>query len=90
MFMARCLRRHSGAVKIALIGRCATVRRSLKTRRLYTGDDDTSTGQLVETFGHADKRLVVVHGRHSEGRIYGYHGDADLGAAGDVAAVVSR
>jgi hypothetical protein len=65
VFMGQCLRRHSGAAKIALIGRCATVRRSFKSRRFFTGPEDESKGQLVETFGRADKKLVLVHGRHS-------------------------
>jgi hypothetical protein len=73
-FMRGCLRRHSGAIKIALIGRCVTAKKSRKTHRFYAGPDDTSKGQLVETFGRADKRLMVVQGVHSAGREYGYLG----------------
>ena len=72
-FMRDCLRRHSGAVKIALIGRCNTAKRSRQTRFYYAGATDT-TGNRVEIFGRNDKRLVVVQGRHSEGREYGYIG----------------
>jgi hypothetical protein len=74
--MQGCLRRHSGADKLALIGRANTTRKSLRTDRYFSGPDDTGKGQLVELFGRNDKRLVAVQGRHSEGRAYGYHGAA--------------
>jgi hypothetical protein len=104
-FMRGCLRRHSGAIKITLIGRCVTAKKSRKTHRFYAGPDDTSKGQLVETFGRADKRLVVVQGLHSAGREYGYIGrpiwdtplgelpwfnDADIGEAIDIAEAIMK
>jgi hypothetical protein len=94
-FMAGCLRRHSGAVTLALIGRCCTAKRSYATSRFYSGPEDKK-GHLVEFFTGNDKRQVVVQGRHSEGREYGYIGatlwetppetlpwfpDEDIGAA---------
>jgi hypothetical protein len=75
-FMRDCLRRHSGGAKLALIGRANTTMKSRKTSRFFAGPDDASTGNFVEFFGRNDRRLTVVQGRHSEGRDYGYHGDA--------------
>jgi hypothetical protein len=75
-FMRKCLRRHSGANTIALIGRCNTAKRRKQTARfLAESDAADSKGHLVEFFGRNDKRLTVVHGQHSEGRVYDYHGD---------------
>jgi hypothetical protein len=75
-FMHGCLRRHSGASKIALIGRGNIATRSRRTKRYFTGPEDDSKGNLVEFFGRNDKRLMAVEGAHSEGRSYGYHGAA--------------
>ena len=103
-FMAGCLRRHSGAVTLALIGRCCTARRSCKTWRFYSGPEDKK-GHLVETFTGNDKRQVVVQGQHSEGREYGYIGatlwetppetlpwfpDEDIGAALNIAETIMK
>jgi hypothetical protein len=75
-FMQACLRRHSGAHTIALIGRCNTAKRWKRTWRFLAEPDDTDgKGHMVEFFGRNDKRLTAVHGRHSEGRVYDYHGD---------------
>ena len=76
-FMRGCLRRHSGANKIALIGRGNITRRQGRTARYFAEPDDTGgKGHMVEFFGRNAKRLMAVHGQHSEGRVYGYHGDA--------------
>lgn len=103
-FMAGCLRRHSGAITIALIGRCVTARRSLRSKRWHSGPDDKK-GNLVETFSRNDKKLIVVHGPHSEGREYGYTGatlwetppetlpwfpDEDIGAALNIAETIMK
>jgi hypothetical protein len=75
-FMRRCLRRHSGTNKIALIGRCNTAKTRKQTARYFAEPDDTgSKGHLVEFFGCNDKRLTAVQGWHSAGRAYDYHGD---------------
>jgi hypothetical protein len=80
-FMARCLRRHSSGVTLALIGRLNTARRGAKSKRWFrTADDKTEKGNLVELFGGADKRQVAVEGVHSrdagQERRYGYDGPA--------------
>jgi len=78
-FMATCLRRHSGGVKLALIGRVNTQQRYLDTRRcLDPNDPEDKKGHKVEIFHGNTKKYVGVHGMHSEEdgleRHYGYHG----------------
>jgi hypothetical protein len=69
-FMAKCLRRHSGAVTLALIGRTVTAKGSVKTAR-YIGEGTSEKGDFVEIFTGNSKRYVGVAGRHSPGREYG-------------------
>jgi len=78
-FMATCLRRHSGAVKLMLIGRATTHHRYLNTFRCLdpAAPEDTS-GHRVEVFTTNSKRYIGVHGAHSPGREYGYHGRSIL------------
>ena len=76
-FMADCLRRHSGAVTLALIGRAATIRTHTVTAR-FAGAGTDPRGDLVEVFTGNDKRYVGVLGRHSMGRDYGYTGRSIL------------
>jgi Virulence-associated protein E-like domain len=81
-FFSRCLMRHSGAVKIALIGRCVTDIPKLHTHSYFTDPEmlDKTTKNLVEIFtsSSATNRYVVVHGAHSPGREYGYDGPSIL------------
>jgi len=87
-FMARCLRRHSGAAKLALIGRAETERHYLNTRRWVVPGTVPKTpeakGHRVEVFTTLSRRYVGVHGLHSiaDGveRHYGYHGATILDA----------
>ena len=72
-FMAKCLRRHSGAISIALIGRTVTAKGTQKTAR-YVGEGTDPKGDFVEIFTGNSKKYVGVVGRHSEGREYDYHG----------------
>ena len=72
-FMAKCLRRHSEAVTLALIGRCVTARGTQKTFR-YVGGGTTPKGDFVEVFTGNVKRYVGVAGVHSRGREYDYYG----------------
>lgn len=76
-FMASCLRRHSGGVTLALIGRTATVKRFRPTRR-FEGQGAGAKGDLVEVFSGASKRYLGCWGKHSEGRAYAYHGRSIL------------
>jgi len=86
-FMARCLRRHSGGVKIAFIGRATTDLRYLNTRRCVDPNDPLALGQRVEIFTTNSKTYLGVHGLHSmEGateRHYGYHGRSIVDAPVD-------
>ena len=72
-FMAGCLRRHSGAVTLALIGRTITAKGTRKTAR-YIGAGTDPKGDFVEVFAGNSKRYVGVAGEHSAGRAYDYHG----------------
>jgi Bifunctional DNA primase/polymerase, N-terminal len=72
-FMAQCLRRHSGAISIALIGRTVTAKGTQKTAR-YIGEGTDPKGDFVEVFTGNSKRYVGVAGRHSAGREYDYYG----------------
>jgi cyclohexa-1,5-dienecarbonyl-CoA hydratase len=72
-FMTQGLRRHSGAISIALIGRTVTAKGTQKTAR-YLGEGTAPKGDFVEVFTGNSKRYVGVAGRHSEGREYDYHG----------------
>jgi len=76
-FMARCLRRHSGAVKLALLGRCSeTTARTMQSHSYYPDpvERDKEQKNQVEVFTRNTKKYVGVHGAHSPGRAYGYHG----------------
>jgi len=79
-FMRDCLRRHSGQVKIALIGRVETDLRTLNTHSYYpeAGVVDKERKNQVEVFTGNSKRYVGVHGAHSDGREYGYEGRSIL------------
>src|SRR6516162_2971297 len=81
-FMAGCLRRHSGAVTRALIGRAATAKRRFGTRR-YIGEGTDPKGDHVEFFTGNDKKYVGVWGAHSEGRSYGFTGRSILEVRAD-------
>lgn len=76
-FMASCLRRHSGAIKLMLIGRCREGTRMRCTHRFLVAPDSTETNR-VEVFSGGCKRYIAVHGRHSMvagvERLYGYDG----------------
>lgn len=74
-FMANCVRRHSQAVSLALIGRSDTNKGTLKSRRWRRQDSDESEkDNLIEVFTQHSKRFIAVDGAHSAGRVYGYHG----------------
>jgi Virulence-associated protein E-like domain len=73
-FYEQCLKRHSGAVKLGLIGLCATRCPRLATR--YRDADGVI--HMVEIFTSECKRYVCVHGAHSPGREYGYDGRSIL------------
>jgi hypothetical protein len=81
-FMAGCLRRHSGGVKLALIGRCLDPPPGpMATARYYPSGhmDEKAFENRVEIFHkHVGTRYVAVHGMHSPGREYGYHGTSIL------------
>jgi hypothetical protein len=79
-FMATCLRRHSGGVKLALIGRVKTDKRYLHTWRYRdpTLPPEDKTSHRVEVFTGNTKKYVGVYGKHSEGREYGYYGPTIL------------
>jgi hypothetical protein len=72
-FMAKCLRRHSGAITIALIGRCVTAKGTTKTAR-YSGEGTAEKGDFVEVFTSNSKKYVGVVGLRSRGREYDYYG----------------
>jgi putative DNA primase/helicase len=72
-FMARCIIRHSGAVKAMLIGRMATDKKYMYSGR-YGVTEEHKGGNRVELFTHNDPRYILVYGLHSEGRFYGYDG----------------
>ena len=72
-FMAKCLRRHSGAISMALIGRTVTAKGTQKTSR-YVGEGTDPKGDFVEVFTGNSKRYVGVAGRHSARREYDYYG----------------
>jgi DNA polymerase I-like protein with 3'-5' exonuclease and polymerase domains len=76
-FMAGCLRRHSGAVTLALIGRTVTSRGHAATAR-FAGAGTDPRGDLVEVFTGNDKRYIGVAGMHSRGRDYAYLGRSIL------------
>lgn len=76
-FAAQCLRRHSQAVKLALIGRAPHAeKRTMNTLSFYPDPEvlDKEQKCQVEVFTRNSKRYVGVHGAHSIGREYGYHG----------------
>jgi hypothetical protein len=72
-FMASCLRRHSGAITLALIGRTVTAKGTQKTAR-YVGAGIDLKGDFVEVFTGNSKRYVGVAGQHSARREYDYYG----------------
>jgi hypothetical protein len=72
-FMDKCLRRHSGAVTLALIGRTVTAKGTQKTSR-YAGEGTDPKGDFVEVFTGNSKRYVGVAGQHSAQREYDYCG----------------
>jgi hypothetical protein len=72
-FMAQCLRRHSGAISIALIGRTVTAKGTQKTAR-HVGEGTDPKGDFVEVFTGISKRYVGVAGQHSAQRQYDYYG----------------
>jgi hypothetical protein len=72
-FMAQCLRRHSGAISLALIGRTVTAKGTQKTAR-YVGEGTDPRGDFVEVFTGNSKRYVGVAGQHSARREYDYCG----------------
>ena len=82
-FMASCLRRHSGGVKLALIGRVKTDKRYLHTWRYRDPalPPEDKTSHRVEIFTGNTKKYVGVYGKHSEGREYGYYGPTILDMA---------
>jgi len=75
-FYRKCLWRHSGGVKVALIGRTKTDRRTMQSRSWYPepGVIDKDRKNQVEVFTGNSRKYVGVHGMHSEGREYGYDG----------------
>lgn len=76
-FMGACIRRHSGRVRVMLIGRMVTGRRHMHSGR-YGVCDEHKGGHRVELFTSNDSRYIAVWGLHSvEGgvdRNYGYTG----------------
>jgi hypothetical protein len=72
-FMARCVRRHSGAVKVTLVGRLVTDKKRMWSSR-YGVTEENPGGNRVELFTSNDRRYVAVWGKHSAGREYGYTG----------------
>jgi bifunctional DNA primase/polymerase-like protein len=72
-FMTTCLRRHSGAISIALIGRTVTAKGTQKTAR-YVGEGTDPKGDFIEVFTGNSKRYVGVAGAHSAQREYDYCG----------------
>lgn len=70
-FYERCVIRHSGAVKLCLIGRLKTDKKHMRTGR-YGNDEEYPGGHRVELFTSNDTRYVAVWGRHSDGRDYGF------------------
>jgi hypothetical protein len=92
-FLDQCLHRHSGAVKIALIGRTTrTSHRLLRTRSWYPsqadlpaeGDDEETLARkkavknMTEFFTGNLRKYLGVWGMHSPGREYGYDGDRTI------------
>ncbi len=81
-FWAGCLVRHSGAVKVALIGRCPDTHYASMATHRYAPDpaapDVKEHECRVEVFTTLSKRYVAVYGAHSEGREYGYDGPTIL------------
>lgn len=75
-FMTACLRRHSGAVKLMLIGRCRGGVALRRTNHWMAGADK----HMVEIFGGGCHRYIAVHGKHSSetDREYGYYGRSIL------------
>jgi hypothetical protein len=74
-FMAQCLRRHSQATTLMLIGRCSTAKGMRRSGRWHRDSNDIK-GNLVEAFTNNCKRQIAVQGAHSAGRVYGYYGRA--------------
>ena len=72
-FMAKCLRRHSEAISLALIGRTVTAKGTQKTAR-YVGEGTNPKGDFVEVFTGNSTRYVGVAGQHSAQREYDYCG----------------
>lgn len=78
-FGRECIRRHSGAVRVALIGRTFTCRKHMRSSRWRRAEDvDDGRGHMVEAFAGNDRRFVAVWGPHSVGRNYGYYGPSLL------------
>jgi len=79
-FMAGCLRRHSQATTLMLIGRCCTAKGMRQSSRWHRDADDKK-GNLIEVFTSNCGRQIAVQGLHSVGqdsggRRYGYLGRA--------------
>jgi hypothetical protein len=74
-FMRGCLRRHSQATTLMLIGRCSTAKGMRRSGRWHRDASDIK-GNLVEVFTNHCKRQMAVQGAHSAGRCYGYFGRA--------------
>jgi hypothetical protein len=67
-FMSSCLRRHSQAVTLALIGRCSTVKRNFVSRR-FVGEGTDPKGDKVEFFTGASARYLRLGGSQRGPRI---------------------
>jgi hypothetical protein len=81
-FMANCVRRHSQAVSLALIGHSDTNKGTLKSRRWRRKvSDENEQDNLIEVFTQHSKRFIVVDGAHSAGRVYAYYGRPLWGVA---------
>jgi hypothetical protein len=72
-FMRDCVIRHSGGVKVMLIGRLITGKKMMHSAR-WGVCEQYKAGHRVELFTSNDNRYVAVWGMHSPGREYGYDG----------------
>ena len=72
-FMRDCVVRRSGGIKIMLIGRLITGKKSMHSSR-WGVSKEFPQGHRVELFTSNDNRYVAVWGMHSEGVDYGYDG----------------
>jgi hypothetical protein len=67
--------RHSGGVKVMLFVRCHTEGKQLKSRGWQKEEGEP---QRIEFFTSNDVRYVATHGKHSEGREYGWRDGVGL------------